>query len=202
MDGCRGGWLVALDKPARLILCANFAEVARVTVDCQRVAVDMPIGLPGPGQVRQCEREARQRLGPRRHSIFSTPRREFLEARSFSEVRGMSLQSFHLLPKIRELDQWISPASQLRVWEAHPELIFLRLAGHPLELGKKTPGGQSLRRELLGHPEWKEYWPSRLVQTDDILDALALLVCAQEPGSPLGNGQRDERGLLMQIYGL
>ena len=121
-----------------LVLCATFAEVAQVTAACRRVAVDMPIGLPGPDQTRDCEREARRRLGPRRHSIFSTPARQYLHAQEFSQVRGMSLQSFHLLPKIRELDHWITPERQQRVMEAHPELCFLRLAGRPLEFSKKT----------------------------------------------------------------
>lgn len=114
----------------------------------------------------------------------------------------MSLQSFHLLPKIRELDAWISPALQARVFEAHPELIFTRLAGRPLELSKKTAEGRAQRFALLGHPRPKESWPTRWVQSDDILDALALLSCAREPGTPLGGEQRDARGLRMQIFGL
>ena len=114
----------------------------------------------------------------------------------------MSLQSFHLLPKIRELDHWITPERQLRVMEAHPELCFQRLAGKPLEFSKKTAEGKTLRQTLLGSPRVVEEWPRRLVQPDDILDALALLGWARQGGPPLGLEQRDERGLLMQIYGL
>lgn len=193
---------MALDEPVRLVLCSDFDEVGKLTAACRHVAVDMPIGLPGPGQLRDCERAARRRLGPRRHSIFPTPPREFLEARAFSEVRGMSLQSFYLLPKIRELDRWISPELQLRVFEAHPELVFQRLAGLPLEHSKKTAAGRALRESLLGMEHTAPSWPLRLVQRDDVLDALALLRCAQEPGVPLGSDQRDERGLRMELYGL
>lgn len=201
MDGCRGGWLVALDHPDRLVVCSSLAEVARLTESCCRIAVDMPIGLPAAGQTRICEGAARKALGPRRHSIFSTPLRKYLQARSFSEVQGMSLQSFYLLPKIRELDEWITPSLQARVFEAHPELVFTRLAGQPLAHNKKTPEGRGLRRSLLGDPPVPR-WPSRIAQEDDALDALALLRCAQQPGQPLCFEQRDERGLLMQLYGL
>lgn len=201
MDGCRGGWLVALDHPDRLVVCSSFAEVARLTGSCCRIAVDMPIGLPAAGQTRACEGAARKALGPRRHSVFSTPPRRFLQARDFSEVRAMSLQSFYLLPKIRELDHWINPDDQSRVFEAHPELVFTRLAGQPLAHSKKTPEGRALRRSLLGNP-LLPHWPSRIAQEDDALDALALLRCAQQPGRPFCFEQRDERGLLMQLYGL
>ncbi|MBN9413833.1 MAG: DUF429 domain-containing protein [Candidatus Eremiobacteraeota bacterium] len=191
---------MALDEPLRLVLCANFAEVAQLTETCRRVAVDMPVGLPGPGQSRDCEPAARRLLGPRRHSVFTTPPRRYLKARDFSEVQGMSLQSFHLLPKIRELDHWMTPARQARVFEAHPELVFTRLAGGPLQHSKKTPEGRNLREKLLAQT-LPSRWPRTSVQPDDVLDALALLRCAQAPGTPLCFQQRDEHGLLMQIYG-
>ena len=59
-----------------------------------------------------------------------------------------------------------------------------------------------MRKNLLGNPVLRESWPSRLVQPDDILDALALLDCARRGSQPLGSQQRDERGLLMLIHGL
>ena len=191
---------MALDDPLRLMLCASFPEVVRLTQRCRRVAVDMPIGLPGVGQTRDCESAARRLLGPRRHSVFSTPPRRYLSAREFSEVQGMSLQSFHLLPKIRELDLWMTPERQAQVFEAHPELIFTRLGGEPPRHSKKTPEGLHLREKLLGETV-ESAWPRKLVQPDDVLDALALLRCAQHGVPPLCTQQRDERGLLMQIHG-
>lgn len=200
VDGCRGGWLVALPGPC-FHLCRNWLEVASLTAGCAAVAVDMPIGLPLLGQSRECDRLARIGLGPRRHSVFSAPARCYLHAANFTEVSGMSLQAFHLLPKIRQLDSWIRPEWQTRVWEAHPELVFKRLAGEPLHDSKKTDPGASRRKALLGDPEIPQLWPRSQVQLDDYLDALALLYAAAQPGEIFGTGQTDEKGLLMQIRG-
>lgn len=160
----------------------------------------MPIGLPAVGQKRECDRLARLGLGSRRNSVFSAPAREYLQARDFAQVRGMSLQSFYLLPKIRQLDDWINPRLQERVWEAHPELIFARLAGAPLADSKKTPAGRRRRLELLGGCDLPARPKGTLASLDDLLDAIALLRCAAEPARCLGGDQRDDRGLLMQIH--
>lgn len=200
VDGCPGGWLVALELPLRFVLCPTWRDVVELTHPCLRVAVDMPIGLPGPGQFRACDRAARVLLGCRRQSVFSAPARSFLYASQFSEVGGMSLQSFHLLPKIRQLDEWITPELQSRVWEAHPELTFARLAGEPLRESKKTVAGQQRRLQLLGIDAPERLWKRSQVGPDDFLDAAAMLYCARHPAAPLGTDQRDERGLRMQIY--
>ncbi|MFN8611907.1 MAG: DUF429 domain-containing protein [Vulcanimicrobiota bacterium] len=201
VDGCRGGWLVALGTPLRFELCSCWSEVAELTAACTRVAVDMPIGLPAAGQRRACDGLARRCLGPRRHSIFSAPAREYLHASRFCEVQGMSLQSFHLLPKVRQLDDWMTPQRQARVWEAHPELVFARLAGTPLSHSKKTEAGRIQRLELLGRPALSQAYKRSQVNLDDLIDACALLWCAGRPGPVWGGPQRDERGLLMQIHG-
>ncbi len=131
IDGCRRGWVVTFAKVAsglseRIELCPTFEDAMTVTADVAVIAVDMPIGLlddPRPGG-RPCDVEARRRLPGRTSSVFSPPPRRVLEARLFEEARGhgMTIQSFHLLPKIREIDAWIDPDRQLRVREAHPEL--------------------------------------------------------------------------------
>lgn len=200
VDGCPGGWLVALEEPPFFVLCPTWGEVAERTALCQRVAVDMPIGLPAAGQSRECDRQARLLLGPRRASVFSAPARQYLQAQEFCQVRGMSLQSFHLLPKIRQLDEWITPERQMRVWEAHPELTFARLAGEPLRESKHTESGRMRRRQLVAMQTPQQPWKRSQVRPDDVLDAAALLHCARQPAPPLGSGQKDERGLLMQIY--
>ena len=52
MDGCRGGWVVAISDgwpPSSLLtveVCGTFLEVLDVTADCEAVAIDIPIGLP------------------------------------------------------------------------------------------------------------------------------------------------------------
>ncbi len=185
-------------EPLKFHLCESWSEVADLIHNCNQIAVDMPIGLPCLGQKRECDRLARLLLGPRRNSVFSAPGREYLNATSYAEVTGMSLQTFYLIPKIRQLDEWITPERQARVWEAHPELIFRRLAGSPLSHSKKTRQGRNQRLELLGFPELPTHFPSSRVSRDDFIDAAALLLCAGRPAHPLGE-QRDPKGLLMQI---
>lgn len=207
VDGCRGGWLVAGSGPRpELRLCATFAQV--LELGYQFLAVDMPIGLPALGQIRQADAQARALLGPRRASVFAAPPRELLKADHYDQVRGhgMSLQTFYLLPRIRELDGLMNPARQRFVRETHPELVFLRLAGRPLEFAKKKSPGLVERRRLLGLEEepWLADFPRRLVARDDILDALVLLRAAhaQAQGSSRwvpDLEQFDSKGLKMEI---
>jgi predicted RNase H-like nuclease len=202
VDGCRGGWLVALaayrpgePTPAatRTLLCTDFAHVLALAECPCPVAVDMPIGLPErclPGG-RTCDREARARLGPGwTATVFSPPARPALHAGDHAEAMrrqggGLSLQAFNLVPKIRDLDAAMTPALQGRVIEAHPELAFRSLNGdRPLRHRKKTPAGARERMRLL-RAAFRARTPDpvgvrlelgpRLVARDDVLDAWVLV---------------------------
>lgn len=223
VDGCRGGWLMfllALTEPPAWQAClyASFEEVLHAPPYPQVIAVDMPIGLldvPAPGG-RRCDQEARRLLGRRSRSIFSPPSRLSLGATHYDEVRGqgMSRQSFGLLPKIRELDQLLTPASQQRVYEAHPELAFCRLAKHPLHSSKKTAAGYAERCQLLSSlpvfpmlrdPYRNSGFRRTQVALDDFVDAAVLSWVAY--GIACGQARRvpcypacDRRGLRMEIW--
>jgi predicted RNase H-like nuclease len=90
VDGCRGGWLVvtAVASPFVVVGCEVAAGIAVVLErgDLAMVAVDMPIGLPFDESARMADVEARRRLGPRRSSVFPTPARAVLHARSFEDA--------------------------------------------------------------------------------------------------------------------
>jgi predicted RNase H-like nuclease len=152
--------------------------------------------------------------------VFTPPTRPLLEATHYAQVRGhgLSIQAFNILPKIREVDRVMTPALQQRVYEAHPELAFQALAGHPLQESKRTVAGRTARLQVL------EHIPSRLfhgiraayehvlrtckradVAPDDILDAYVLMWTAlriwraqarRVPCVPLV----DARGLRMEIW--
>ncbi|MCR9243881.1 MAG: DUF429 domain-containing protein [bacterium] len=196
VDGCRGGWfaVLATHDGAHLepLLLPRFADVLALRPRPRFVAVDMPIGLPARRATggRACEREARALLGPRRSSVFSTPARDVLHCRSWADVRGrgISKQAFHLLPKIREIDALITPGLQRRVRETHPELVFRHLAGRPLRHAKRTQLGKAERLQLLTPhlPGARrllatslERHPRSRVASDDVIDALVLVVAAQ-----------------------
>jgi predicted RNase H-like nuclease len=218
IDGCRAGWVVITtgtrrNSPAAVAVVPDLAAVLSAPVDL--VAVDMPIGLPASGS-RACDVAARARLGPRRSSVFPTPVRAVLGSDSYPEAlarsravdgRGLSKQAWFLLPKIAELDLLVSAASASRVCECHPESVFVTLAGRPLQTTKHTAGGLAERAALLRphFPDLDRHLEARIpgARADDVLDAFAAAEAARRHARGravvLGDGARDERGLLMQI---
>ena len=203
VDGCPGGWLVALlqvhSGSCALELCGTFAEILSLPEVPAVIAVDMPIGLPARAERggRACDVEARRRLGDRQSSVFSVPARAAVMeidytlacATAFARSdppRKVSKQCFHLFPKIREIDALMTPALQGRVFECHPELAFWAMnSGRPMSLPKKVKGrpgepGLAERRALLVRhgfaPDLFETrpWPRTRVGDDDMVDACAL----------------------------
>jgi predicted RNase H-like nuclease len=161
VDGCRAGWIVVLLRRTQstwthqVTLCPKFADILSLDPLPAVIAIDIPIGLLDQPQAggRECDRQARQLLGRRASSIFTPPTRPMLKVTRYEPVRtqGLSIQSFNILPKIREVDQLVTPAIQQRVHEAHPELAFMSLAGAPMQYNKKTPEGRKERLQTLSH---------------------------------------------------
>lgn len=227
-DGCRAGWVIAAgDVDPRghigtvtITVAPSFASVVTHRVD--RIVVDMPIGMPkswSPGG-RLCDIEARALLGPGRgSSVFPGPPRAALDLESWDDPRreslGMSLQTWLILPRIREVDALVTPeqqdpAGKVRpiILEGHPELIFADLAGgNPVEGSKRSAEGRLRRRVLLEEAFGR---PIPIVvpqgaEEDDLLDALACLWVAAAPRAslsavPRGLIPRDGRGLAMRIW--
>jgi len=196
---------------------ATFAQVLSAWPDAI-IAVDMPIGLPASG-ARICDRMARARLGPRRTSVFPAPLRPCLTAETHAEAsmarrgieaKGMSIQTWNIVPKIREVDALISPSLQNRVLEAHPELAFAAMSGCPLVAGKKTVEGRAARQEaLMNNLPLASTLLGQLrppgAAADDLLDAMATLWTADRYLA--GRAERvpqtpalDSRGLRMEIW--
>ena len=215
VDGCRGGWVVvrAESEPFALVGIEVVDAIASLLDErLELVAIDMPIGLPS-SRARTADRAARRLLGPRRSSVFPTPARAVLDATDHADACersrraigvGVSIQAWNLVPKIRELDAAMTPARQGRVRETHPELAFARLAGAPMADPKRSPAGFSARRAALGL-DVSDVPRVPGAAADDILDAIALVHSARAvldgSATVLGDGERDERGLLMEIWG-
>ena len=174
--------------------------------------VDMPLGLLAGRERRACDLAARKLLGKKRSSVFFTPPRECLDATDYEQVRtqGMSLQTFYILPKIRELDSLAKPADQSWLGEAHPELAYHTRSS--LVLAKKrTALGREQRQGILrgiGSPfileEWSGQFLRKDVALDDLLDAAILLEVARSRtqcvASMVGDGTKDARGQEMVIW--
>lgn len=231
IDGCRYGWVTACYESETVKLFKNIAEVwAYFGKDCDFL-IDMPIGLPSAKiPNRTCEQEARAVLPKaRKSSLFPVPCREAFAAENYGEAnamnksilgKGLSKQTWFIMPKMQELDELISnQAARLRFKEAHPEISFQFLnSGKPLTASKKTKEGIHERLSILQQfdSRTENLYQSTIhafnrtaVSPDDILDALCLSAMqtiiqqngkSQQqytfPQKPIA----DEHGIEMAIY--
>lgn len=201
-DGCRGGWLAARvesGRVRRLHVFPHFDGLWSAWGDADLVLVDIPIGLRDEGAERACDLLARQALGhPRGASVYPTPVRTALDEPTFEAAaaaneaatgRRLSLQTWSLVPKIREVDALLRsvPEARARVRESHPEVCLWAYAGRPMTLPKTTQDGYEERLEVVhgvlpAAPEIArralEAFPRRAVRRDDILDVLLLATAA------------------------
>lgn len=181
----------------------------------------MPIGLLDSRQAggRECDQLARRLLEPgRKSSVFSPPIRSDLQAKSYEEVRpGLSIQSYNIAAKIREVDEKMTPKMQAKVFEAHPELAYRDLLGSATLHKKKGLRGREERLMALEQSPcggWRKireifedqrtHFEVGKVAPDDILDAYVLLWVAlrlidgkarRVPDKP----PLDAKGLRMEI---
>ncbi|MBS0222840.1 MAG: DUF429 domain-containing protein [Proteobacteria bacterium] len=217
-DGCRTGWVICRREANGALDIKVVKALADACEGLSILAVDMPIGLcdtPRPG--RACEGEARALLPGKASSVFPTPCRPALactthaQANATSRTLGMGLnqQTFHLFPKMREVDELLRTNRKLRrvVYEAHPELAFARMnGGLPVLSKKRTPDGYKQRLKLLerhGFPCAVDRLPG--AARDDILDAVAVCrtatLIASGAATRLGPAKaRDRYGLPMNIW--
>lgn len=201
VDGCKGGWFVAAkDLDTQEISCQiipNIEAVTRQYSGPQVIAIDIPIGLLDQG-ARQCDVEARKLLGPGRgSSVFPAPIRSVLDAHSYLEAsnnrfkveeKRISQQTWGIVPKIREVDEFLrhNPDWIDCTWEVHPEVSFCYLADNrPMQFSKKSQEGKLQRLNLL-KPYFGEaiesaifYRNHSFCTEDDVLDAFAALWTAE-----------------------
>jgi predicted RNase H-like nuclease len=246
VDGCKAGWIAAFVRPAaadfHIRVVERFSDLIVAGESPAIIAVDIPIGLPdnsGRGG-RAAENAVRPLLGKRQSSVFSVPSRAavYAEPGPFTDMpsayaahrrcsvvgretsdppRGVSIQSFMIFPKIREVDACLRevPAAAARVFEVHPEVAFWRLNGEqslsePKKVkGRPYPPGMSLRRDILVAaglpPDIMAVATPPGAGEDDLLDAFACAAIARRihagiarpfPDPPL----RDSYGLPMAIW--
>lgn len=217
-DGCRTGWVICR-RDARGTLDIRVTKtLAEACEGLAILAVDMPIGLvdtPRPG--RPCEGEARKLLPGKASSVFPTPCRPALACLTHADANatskklgvGINQQTFHLFPKMREVDALLCARPRLKrvVYEAHPELAFARMnGGKPVLAKKRKPEGYAERCRLLAKHGFAcpvDRLPG--AQRDDILDAIAVcrtaLLIAEGTATRLGPARvRDRYGLPMNIW--
>lgn len=212
-------------------LLRSDSELKQALETHQRVFVDMPVGLPDQESGRDCDRELRKALGRTfSSSVFSPPCRKALSETDYvlasrinAEQTGkkLSIQSWNLMPKIRQLDGLLQESKTLhgRVFESHPEWLFRLVAGdeharkagdtgnEPLQFKKKTPEGIDERLSKLSfytedarvkYEEALRRFSRADVAKDDIVDAMILAVMAAKSLQQLSGMRWDkerEQGL-------
>ena len=217
-DGCRTGWVICRRDTDGTLDIRVVKSLAEACEGLSILAVDMPIGfVDTPRPPRACEVEARKLLPGKASSVFPTPCRPVLactthaEANALSKTMGVGInqQTFHLFPKMNEVDELLCkrPALQSIVYEAHPELAFARMnGGKPVLSKKRQPDGYAERRRLLARHGFRTR-VERLsgAARDDILDAIAVCrtatLIAAGTATCLGpTDERDRHGLPMNIW--
>jgi predicted RNase H-like nuclease len=189
--------------------------------EIQLLAIDIPIGLTDADS-RTCDVEARSRIKPRASCVFNAPIRPALDAATHpaaSEAsfrvqrKKVSIQSWAIYPKIRELDALLRTRSDLRecIFEVHPEVSFREWRGAPVVESKKTAAGRDVRLEMVrqhfgaaAFESIRARYLKKQAQDDDILDAFAALWTAErirrgEAYSLPENPPLDSEGLPMRM---
>lgn len=199
IDGCKDGWVVVRAVPNQnevdCLVVRHISTLFDQALSAHAVAIDIPIGLSEQAP-RDCDLLARQALPGKASSVFPPPLRVTLAARDYAEAKALnrracgkaiSLQAWHILPKIREVDQALRARKHRRVFEAHPELAFLEMNNRvPLQHPKRRLAGRLERQKLLQRTLGRKLVATAETQaqvlrkqyrfgTDDLYDALALL---------------------------
>ena len=213
LDGFRGGWVAAwIDNRGKHGFDYSPGLSRLLSLPHRRAMIDMPIGLKMSGH-RECDIRARELVGA---SVFLGARRNFWEFPDQASANqyywrhegpgmGVSCQLWNIRDKIREVDDFITPNRQVNLGEAHPELIFRRLADQfPLQ-GKKSEPGREQRIKLLAKQgfiklsKWLTQRYGTGIGRDDLIDACACAVAARDSDARLGGDEVDVRGLRMEI---
>lgn len=209
IDGCKAGWVTACYEDEQVLFFKTIDEVVEHYGNGYKLLIDIPIGLASAGTTRNCESKAREKLqGARKSSVFPVPCRESLGLYEAGHTNaseknkdvlgiGMSIQSYSIMPKIKEVDDFLikmkknqtSNMSQ-HIRESHPEIAFHFLNDRkPLKYKKKSKEGINERLTILNmydekykHDERSERLykagltldKRKNIAKDDIIDALCL----------------------------
>jgi predicted RNase H-like nuclease len=215
VDACPAGWVAVILVDggfAEAHLAPSFAEL--VDDPATVIGVDIPLG--SCGYPRAADVAARERLGPRRASVFDPPPPEVLEAPDLAAAnriaratydRGVSAQAWNLRAKMLDVaPHW--HAAPRRIFEVHPEVSFAQLGHAWMPHAKHTWAGARERTELLARagiciPD--DPGEAGAAGVDDVLDAAvvawtATRVAAGTAASLPNPPEHDARGRPVAIW--
>jgi len=227
LDGCRAGWLlISFGEHPQYRLLRTDQQFRNALEEYDRIFIDMPVGLEENRYMRECDRILRERLGKEyASSVFAPPIRPALHAPSYVEAnmqsfelteKKLSLQSWNIVPKIRQLDAILQNHEGIKekVFESHPELLFMNLNMGVIYQKKNSKKGILHRLDLISEQEpvaaeyfrqIKEEFRRNEVAEDDIVDAMVLALTAKESESTQiktlpEKPEKDSFGLVKAIH--
>lgn len=195
IDGCKRGWFSVWQNPDDTIQSSIFSTLNHLKdffndEDHLIIGIDMPVVL-SDFIPREADQLARKLLSKKASSVFTAPTPEMLEQPNYERAsyvskrlfgKSMSLQSWYLFPKIKDVQTIIHDA-HINLYEIHPELSFRAMNHEEVILeSKKSKEGFEIRNALLRrHFESFDFesirnlYPRKDVMDNDILDAMAVL---------------------------
>ena len=224
IDGSKGGWVCVSGyennfKELKFEKLEKFHDIK--LKDFNLVLVDIPIGLDIDQKKggRIVDRLARKELLTNKSSIFNAPSRLVLDAKNYEEANkinkskgmGLSKQSWNLVKKIKEVDEYIRNSNKTIIFESHPEIIFQIMKRDKVSSKKKNKEGIIERRNLLVKSGFDKVFLERnlsakdnFYKQDDFIDACSLFWSANRA---IANSEvkipndtvLDSEGIIMQI---
>ena len=224
IDGSKGGWVCVSGyennfKELKFEKLKEFNDIKSKNFNL--VLVDIPIGLDIDLKKggRIVDKLARKELLTNKSSIFNAPSRLVLEAKNYEEANkinknkgmGLSKQSWNLVKKIKEVDDFIRNSNKTIIFESHPEIIFQVMKRDKVSTKKKNDEGIIERRNLLEKNGFNKVFLERnlsakdsFYKKDDFIDACSLFwsanraIAKTEVKIP-NDIVLDSEGIIMQI---
>ena len=224
IDGSKGGWVCVSGyennfKELKFEKLKEFDDIK--SKDFNLVLVDIPIGLDIDLKKggRIVDKLARKELLTNKSSIFNAPSRLVLEAKNYEEANkinknkgmGLSKQSWNLVKKIKEVDEFIRNSNKTIIFESHPEIIFQAMKRDKVSTKKKNDEGIIERRNLLEKNGFNKVFLEKnlsakdsFYKKDDFIDACSLFwsanraIAKTEVKIP-NDIVLDSEGIIMQI---
>ena len=224
IDGSKGGWVCVSGyennyKELKFEKLKEFNDIKSKNFNL--VLVDIPIGLDinlkKGGRI--VDKLARKELLTNKSSIFNAPSRLVLEAKNYEEANkinknkgmGLSKQSWNLVKKIKEVDEFIKNSNKTIIFESHPEIIFQVMKKDKVSTKKKNDEGIIERRNLLEKNGFNKVFLEKnllakdsFYKKDDFIDACSLfwsanrVITKTEVKIP-NDIFLDSEGIIMQI---
>ena len=224
IDGSKGGWVCVsgYENNFRELKFEKLEKFHDIKLkDFNLVLVDIPIGLDIDLKKggRIVDKLARKELLTNKSSIFNAPSRLVLEAKNYEEANkinknkgmGLSKQSWNLVKKIKEVDDFIRNSNKTIIFESHPEIIFQVMKRDKVSTKKKNDEGIIERRNLLEKNGFNKVFLERnlsakdsFYKKDDFIDACSLFwsanraIAKTEVKIP-NDIVLDSEGIIMQI---